>query len=319
MSAAAPQPDRVSCSKGKSLDVFVLDDRDQPVRDVAVELRNDADEALRGLTDDTGTARFDGLKVESVQLSLYESPAAGWTLLAATPIAARPSDPAQWQTFPAAAAEGETHVVEEGETVTSLAAASGVDPDELWNQNAALRQKRASGDILAAGDEVTIPAPARKSEKVAAGCSQSVRLRRKPASLRVRFLEADDRPRAELPYLLSIETASGDPVEDRAGSLDDEGFLEAGIPADAKFATVTLGLDGREVHRFGIGRLDPIDTPRGVQGRLRNLGYACGDENGELGPATAAAVRRFQQESGLSATGALDDATRAALLARYLS
>jgi peptidoglycan hydrolase-like protein with peptidoglycan-binding domain len=49
--------------------------------------------------------------------------------------------------------------------------------------------------------------------------------------------------------------------------------------------------------------------------RLHNLGYPGGEHEDD--DATRAAVRSFQSDSGLAATGAIDDATRAKLREIY--
>ena len=54
-------------------------------------------------------------------------------------------------------------------------------------------------------------------------------------------------------------------------------------------------------------------TVRRVQGQLDKLGYPVGRINGDLGPETRTAIRNFQRDKGLNATGELDAQTRAAL------
>jgi peptidoglycan hydrolase-like protein with peptidoglycan-binding domain len=50
-----------------------------------------------------------------------------------------------------------------------------------------------------------------------------------------------------------------------------------------------------------------------VQQRLNNLGLFCGNEDGNPDDQTTAAIKTFQQKSGLPATGQVDGATRAKL------
>ena len=51
-----------------------------------------------------------------------------------------------------------------------------------------------------------------------------------------------------------------------------------------------------------------------AQERLKAAGFDPGPIDGVLGPQTRAALRRYQASQGLPATGALDEATRRALL-----
>ena len=55
------------------------------------------------------------------------------------------------------------------------------------------------------------------------------------------------------------------------------------------------------------------DTVRNAQVALNDQGYDVGAVDGQLGPITRNAVRRFQADRGLSQSGTLDGATLAAL------
>ena len=56
-----------------------------------------------------------------------------------------------------------------------------------------------------------------------------------------------------------------------------------------------------------------VDTVKGVQARLSNLGYDPGPIDGIVGPRTRAAVRRFQQEHDLKVDGIAGPNTQAKL------
>ena len=56
-----------------------------------------------------------------------------------------------------------------------------------------------------------------------------------------------------------------------------------------------------------------------VQQRLRSLGYAVGKQDGVFHPLTASAVRAFQQQQGLPATGVWDEATYQKLMGQARS
>ena len=59
--------------------------------------------------------------------------------------------------------------------------------------------------------------------------------------------------------------------------------------------------------------LDPIHETRGLQARLRQLGFYAGEVDGDYGERTELAVWGFQMQQGITATGKADDATLAAL------
>ena len=57
----------------------------------------------------------------------------------------------------------------------------------------------------------------------------------------------------------------------------------------------------------------PDGTVRNAQVALNEKGYDVGKVDGQFGPSTQSAVRRFQSEKGLAQSGRLDSATLAAL------
>jgi N-acetylmuramoyl-L-alanine amidase len=63
--------------------------------------------------------------------------------------------------------------------------------------------------------------------------------------------------------------------------------------------------------------MDPADEVSGVQARLNNLGFDCGEPDGVLDDDTKSAVRAFQVLFGLEPSGEIDDAFREKLLACY--
>jgi peptidoglycan hydrolase-like protein with peptidoglycan-binding domain len=52
-----------------------------------------------------------------------------------------------------------------------------------------------------------------------------------------------------------------------------------------------------------LGHLDPFDSLTGLQQRLNNVGYPCGDPDGTLNPQTIDALTAFQRAHGLPADG----------------
>lgn len=223
------------------------------------------------------------------------------------------------------------HVVRQGECLASIAKAHGHFWKTLWDHpgNAELKRTRKDPNILRPGDRVTIP-PLRRKE--ASGSTESRHrfvLRNEPIKLRLRLVKRkrkrsdsgggaaaerperasrsrlEEEPRADEPYTLEIDGRSFE------GTTDGDGCLEVAIPQDAERGRLFVGRPPhRTMHTLRLGGVDPIEELSGVQHRLNNLGLRCGQANGELGPSTREALRRFQREHELKESGQPDQATR---------
>ncbi len=200
---------------------------------------------------------------------------------------------------------GTKYTVEQGDCISSIAFDHNMFPDTIWDHadNAELKKKRKDPNALLPGDVVVIPDKELKEEQCQA--EQKHRFKRKgvPEKLRIQFLtgdEKDDAPRKGIPYTLDITTKGGRPVPQKKGKTDNDGFLDEPIPPDAVRGIIILGEDeDEELHEIALGHIDPIDTISGIQARLNNLGYGCGDEDGALGPMTGNAIRDFQADNDL--------------------
>ena len=231
------------------------------------------------------------------------------------------------------------HKVSDGECINSIAFKYGFLPDTLWSHadNSGLRDKRSSPNVLEAGDEVSIPELT--TAKESGGTESKHRFRRKgvPAMLRIKFQQrkapeeeeqppspikgpseyeepeleekpAEYEPLADAPYVIS-----GD-VEDE-GTSDGEGMVEIPISPDALQATIVFHKDTPEqvIFELALGTIDPVDTPKGLAHRLSNLNYACLPDSKEE-EIIRAALKQFQIDHELDATGEDDQATRDKLM-----
>jgi hypothetical protein len=301
----------VPCPYRFVLEVLVLDSEDTPAIAIPVEVRQSPSEAIRTKTDSNGIARFEGLLEKSYGFSLYSLAPDGWTVTDTPELEAPNSShgPAAWGAIPAAANPDSEYEIKEGECVTKIGARFGVLPQAIWDRNSSIHSSRPSMNLLVPGDRLTIPGFQPKSEQGLSGRRYVVTQSAPQAMLRVQFQDADGEPRTELKYL--VEFQSDQPVESLEGITDSDGFVVETIPPDASKATITLsGIDGPEEHQMRISHLEPVSTTRGLQARLHNLGCGSGDEDGEIGPLTAAALSLFQSANGLKATGKPDKATQ---------
>jgi N-acetylmuramoyl-L-alanine amidase len=154
---------------------------------------------------------------------------------------------------------------------------------------------------------VTIPPIEQKEEPGETEMLHRFVRRGEPSMLRLRLLLEDEQPRANQPYVLEID---GQRFE---GTTDVNGKLQAPMPGNARRARLVVGPDDA-AYDLQLGHMEPVDSIRGIQHRLKNLGYAPGPIDGQFGPQTHAALTCFQQDRELEETGEADQPTRAALL-----
>ncbi|MDC0721702.1 peptidoglycan-binding domain-containing protein [Nannocystis bainbridge] len=199
-----------------------------------------------------------------------------------------------------------THKIKPGECISSLAERTWLPLDRIWNDpgNDPLREARRDPNVLAPGDEVSLPEPGPRTFEVGVDGAHCFRVKRPRAMFRLR-LQRNGNPLASEPYAL---TMGGLTLE---GTADDEGRLEVALPADVTWATLVLPERG-EKYEFKVGHLEPADHWRGAAQRLRSLGLY-GAEPSTPDDGFQRALRRFQALRGLEVTGALDGPTIAAL------
>jgi N-acetylmuramoyl-L-alanine amidase len=181
--------------------------------------------------------------------------------------------------------------------------------------NAQLRSERPDRGELLPGDVVAIPDNQRRVEPASTG-RRTTFFALLPERTLVRLTISY---RAKLNYRLTTDV--GSPVE---GVTDGSAPIEAPVSRTATTATLELwpadqsptGVIGAAVLytiQIDLGQLSPLDTIRGVQGRLLNLGHYHGKLDGLLTDETKAAIRSFRASQGVPASDALDDELRSLL------
>ncbi len=192
--------------------------------------------------------------------------------------------------------------------------ANGFFWQTLWEHpgNQGLRARRASPHVLEPGDAVVVPAPREKKVGCATAKVHTFRRRGVPEALVLRLLAAGE-ARVGVAWTLAV-----DGVE-QSGVTDREGTVRARLMPDAREVTLTLRPDGapEERHEIALREVDPVESVRGQQVRLRNLGFFEGAADGAAGDAMEAAVASFQRSQQIEPTGVADEATRSALLAAH--
>jgi hypothetical protein len=214
----------------------------------------------------------------------------------------------------------EDYEVQQGDCINSIAYGNGFFWETIWNHssNADLKTQRKNPNILMPGDIVHIPDLTLKQESAATEQRHNFKLKGVPAQFRLRILQEADpsdaaeatpanQPRANAPFYLYV-----DDVLLQQGSTDGKGMVECSLPPDAQQGCLVLdnGTDQQTTILLNFGCLDPVEEISGVQARLRNLGYDCGDEDGDLGPQTTEALIGFQTDQNMDPSGTLDGATR---------
>lgn len=208
------------------------------------------------------------------------------------------------------------HDVKQGETLLGLAVKNGL---ESWQdildhpENSELKKKRADPGILKAGDRVFIPNRELRQQASAVDAKHSFKITRPKAWLRLAVKDAAGEALSGKKYELAV---AGTTV---SGKLPADGVVEQAVPVDATEGTLTVWMDetATQVWDLKIGFMDPAGEVSGVQARLNNLGFDCGEPDGVLDDDVKSAVRAFQLLTGLDATGEIDDALREKLLSFY--
>ena len=179
-----------------------------------------------------------------------------------------------------------THVVQQGEHLSGIAAANGFfNYETIWNDpnNADLRKMR-DPHVLFPGDVLYIPDLVAKNAPGATTKINPFVLTRQRLFLRLKIHNLDNQPVKNAPCELKVE--SEDAVD---GKTDDKGFVQPDkeIEPDAREAALTVHIENPAAKSaprpesplnfdLKIGHLNPEKKLSGQQARLNNLGYFAG-------------------------------------------
>lgn len=205
------------------------------------------------------------------------------------------------------AAELKPYVVQQGDTLTKLSSMRSFIAGEVWEdeKNADLRKRRPDMDVLAPGDVIYLPDPQKSWLPIAKGATNRYVATVPKVTVHVVLQDEDGKPLSDTPCVIR---GLGDPIARRTEA---DGGLSIEVPVLAREIAVELP-DRGLVYPVRVGDLDPIEERSGVAMRLVHLGYLPGLDAGDPA-AVERAIAAFQSAQGIEPTGALDDATRAAL------
>ncbi len=191
-----------------------------------------------------------------------------------------------------------SYEIKQGDTIARIASREGMLPEKIWSASAN-RSKLAdsSQDILEPG--ITIEVPERETTSTPGATEKRHKFRRKTLTtkLLVQLLD-EDKPRADLAYILFVDGVSID------GTTDSDGMVEQEIAVDAESARLVIG---EEEIVLDIGHMDPAKTRSGQLKRLENLCITVADPTSDTDFSDA--LRTFQRLHDLEVTGKADQTT----------
>ena len=226
---------------------------------------------------------------------------------------------------------GTFHTVVQGEHISHIAQDYGFNSFKpIWYaaENAALREKRKTPDVLFPGDKVFIP-------------DKAIREEPRPTDQRHRFVK----PGETLMLRVVLKGFRDEPLKRHEGTLQverdgkdfnskEDGLLEREIPPTAENglildtgeAGILAEVDAQRELQLRIGHLDPVDELSGQIARLNNLGYGAGPvpvrplspkEEADIRTSMnfRSAVEEFQCDAGLLVDGKCGKQTQAKLVA----
>jgi len=224
---------------------------------------------------------------------------------------------------------GTLHTVVQGEHLSHIARNYGFTSFKpIWHagENAALRDKRKTPDVLFPGDQVFIP-------------DKGIREEPRPTDQKHRFVRQGE----TLMLRVVLKGFRDEPLKRHEGTLQvesdgkvfnskDDGLLEREIPATAEHGLILdtgeagILADAQRELQLKIGHLDPVDELSGQMARLNNLGYGAGPvparplsakEEADIRTSMTfrSAVEEFQCDAGLLVDGKCGKQTQAKLVA----
>jgi N-acetylmuramoyl-L-alanine amidase len=211
------------------------------------------------------------------------------------------------------------HEASSTDCLNSIGRRYGFFWETLWNlpENRELRDLRKDPTCLHAGDRVFVPDPRPRTETGATETRHRFRRKGVPARLKLRLKDEEGGPGfAGKRWVMDVDGRHHE------GAVSPEGDVELPLVPGAAQATLLVGEgDEQQAFELALGALDPVDTPRGAQQRLRNLALQSAEPADEWTPVALEALRDFQRlyviKDDEQASGEYDRRTQDALAGAY--
>lgn len=203
----------------------------------------------------------------------------------------------------------------------SIAVMHGFYWDTLWNlpENRNIKEKRKDAACLVEGDEIVVPELRLEPRDGTTDAKHRFRRKGIPVRLVIRLQEEGKTGRyAGQRWFLKIGGRSVD------GVVSENGELTLPLIPGSPRAELKVGEDDQqEIFKIALGGLDPIDTIKGAQQRLRNLGFLDIDPETQWNDNARQALRDFQIQfvtgREREPSGEYDQQTQEALDQQYQS
>ncbi len=213
---------------------------------------------------------------------------------------------------------GFVYTVKQGDCLSSIAARNGFnDWRTVYNDpnNAGFRAQRPDPNLIYPGDEGYVSDKQCRQEACAVDQRHRFKLHRWPTRLKVFLKDGEDRPYANMKYVLTVDGV------DHSDTTNGEGLVDRAIDPAAEMAELRVFPEGEDgppaIWTLALGHLDPVKKISGIQARLNNLGFDAGPVDGIEGPLTRGGVKAFQTRYGLQVDGIAGPITQAKLKEVY--
>jgi hypothetical protein len=189
------------------------------------------------------------------------------------------------------------YIVKQGDYLVKIARSFGfIDYRIIWDdpQNAELKKKRGTPNILFPGDRLFVPDKSAKQEPGSTEQKHRFQLKSQNLMLRIVVKNHEDQPIANTPCELKVESTAKQLVTDGGGEVEEKLSPQDN---DGQLSIVELKIP------LKIGHLDPVEEVSGQQARLNNLGYHAGDIDKPDEMQRRSAIEEFQCDQKLKVDG----------------